>query len=75
MIAGEQMLPENRAMEHIEILKNKIKEYENIELEPYDAGIFSDSGGGNVGWWQDYLRAELERAYEFYQSQLPKEDL
>lgn len=40
------------------------------ELEPYDAGLLNDFGGGNVGWWQDYIRAELGRAYDFYQSQI-----
>ena len=39
------------------------------ELDQYDAGLLSDFGGGNVDWWQEYIRAELERAYDFYQSQ------
>ena len=38
-------------------------------LEEYDAGLLNDYGGGNVEWWQDYIRAELGRAYEHYQSQ------
>jgi len=32
----------------------------------YDAGLLSDYGGGDVAWWQDYLRAELGRADDFY---------
>lgn len=40
-----------------------------IELQEYDAGLINDFGGGNVGWWQDYIRAELERAYCHYQEQ------
>ncbi|QQB37956.1 hypothetical protein I6I07_15840 [Achromobacter deleyi] len=40
------------------------------ELDEYDAGILGSAGGGDVDWWQDYLRAELERAHAFYQSQL-----
>ena len=40
------------------------------ELDEYDAGLLSSAGGGDVDWWQDYLRAELERAHAFYQSQL-----
>lgn len=40
------------------------------ELEEYDAGVLNDFGGGNVGWWQDYIRSELGRAYEFYCGQL-----
>ena len=41
-----------------------------LELEEYDAGALNDFGGGNVGWWQDYIRSELGRAYEFYCGQL-----
>lgn len=37
-------------------------------MERYDAGLLNDFGGGDVGWWQDYIRAELERAHEFYAS-------
>jgi hypothetical protein len=40
------------------------------ELECYDAGYLNDFGGGNVGWWQDYIRAELERAQDHYQQQV-----
>ena len=40
------------------------------ELDPYDAGLLNDFGGGNVEWWQDYIRAELGHAHDFYQSQI-----
>lgn len=40
------------------------------ELEAYDAGYLNDFGGGNVGWWQDYIRAELDRAHDHYQQQI-----
>ena len=40
------------------------------ELEPYNAGLLNDFGGGNVEWWQDYIRAELGCAHDFYQSQI-----
>jgi len=43
---------------------------EPMALEEYDAGLLNDYGGGNVEWWQDYIRAELGRAYEHYQSQM-----
>ena len=39
-------------------------------LDCYDAGILNDFGGGNVEWWQDYIRAELGHAHDFYQSQI-----
>ena len=38
-------------------------------MERYEAGLLSDFGGGNVDWWQDYIRAELERAEGFYTSE------
>lgn len=38
-------------------------------MDTYDAGLLNDYGGGDVGWWQDYLRAELGRAEEFYRDQ------
>jgi len=43
---------------------------EGRELDRYDAGLLNDFGGGDVDWWQDYIRAELDRAHEFYQSQI-----
>jgi hypothetical protein len=43
---------------------------EPVALEEYYAGLLNDYGGGNVEWWQDYIRAELGRAYEHYQSQI-----
>ncbi|MCW2276331.1 hypothetical protein GJ654_18585 [Rhodoblastus acidophilus] len=39
-------------------------------LASYDAGLLSDYGGGNVEWWQDYMRAELGCAHDFYEAQL-----
>lgn len=45
---------------------------ETPELDEYDAGLLASAGGGDVEWWQDYLRAELGRAHEFYQSQVEK---
>ncbi|MEN5317731.1 hypothetical protein ABE509_09280 [[Pseudomonas] hibiscicola] len=36
------------------------------QLDHYDAGLLGDGGGGDVNWWQDYIRAELDRAHEFY---------
>ena len=41
-----------------------------LELDAYDAGLLSGFGGGDVDWWQDYLRAELGRAHEHYQAQV-----
>ncbi|WP_160119680.1 hypothetical protein [Rhodovarius lipocyclicus] len=38
-------------------------------LDAYDAGLLNDWGGGNVERWQDYIRAELGRAHDFYVAQ------
>lgn len=40
------------------------------EFPAYDAGLLSDYGGGDVEWWHDYIRAELGRAHDFYESQI-----
>ena len=39
-------------------------------LLDYDAGLLNDWGDGNVEWWQDYLRAEIGRANEFWREQV-----
>lgn len=36
----------------------------------YDAGLLNDFGGGDVGWWQDYLRAEIDKANDFWREQV-----
>ena len=40
-----------------------------LKFQAYDAGLLNDFGGGNVGWWQDYIRSELGRAEDFYGEQ------
>ena len=40
------------------------------QLDRYDAGYLNDFGGGDVNWWHDYIRTELDRAHDFYQSQV-----
>jgi hypothetical protein len=35
----------------------------------YDAGYLNDYGGGNVSWWHGYLRAEIERANEYWRDE------
>lgn len=41
----------------------------------YDAGLLNDYGGGNVEWWWDYIRAELNRADQYYQTALAHNEL
>ena len=43
---------------------------ESPNYADYDAGLLNDFGGGNVEWWQDYLRAEIGRANEFWRQQV-----
>jgi len=43
---------------------------EASELEDYDAGLLNDFGGGNVEWWQDYLRTELGRCNDHWREQI-----
>ncbi len=39
---------------------------EPVAWADYDAGLLNDFGGGDVGWWQDYLRAEIGRANDHW---------
>lgn len=39
------------------------------ELDRYDAGYLNGFGGGNVAWWHDYMRSELDRAHDYYAQQ------
>lgn len=48
----------------------KAEAVQSVNLDAYDAGHLNDFGGGNVGWWQDYMRSELGAAHDFYQSQI-----
>ena len=41
-------------------------------MDQYNAGLLGDGGGGDVQWWQDYMRAELNRAHKFYCEQTPQ---
>lgn len=37
-------------------------------MDRYDAGLLNDWGGGNVDWWWDYIRSELDAAHQFYEA-------
>ena len=39
------------------------------QFDDYDSGIMNDYGGGNVSWWQDYIRAEVGRCNDFWRAQ------
>jgi hypothetical protein len=34
----------------------------------YDAGLLNSYGGGDVIWWFDYIRAEVNRCNEYWRS-------
>lgn len=40
------------------------------DIQDYDAGLLNDFGGGNVEWWQDYIRAEIGRANDYWREQV-----
>jgi len=42
--------------------------YTPLEENDYDAGLLNDWGGGNVDWWQDYIRYEINRCNEYWRS-------
>ena len=39
-------------------------------FDDYDPGILNDFGGGNVGWWMDYIRAEIDRCNEYWNDKI-----
>ena len=38
------------------------------EIADYDCGMLNDHGGGNVGWWWDYIRYEIGRCNDYWRS-------
>ena len=47
------------------------KSPEDIEnMSDYDPGLLNDYGGGNVGWWRDYIRTVVNSANEWWKDQL-----
>ena len=39
------------------------------DILDYDPGLLNDYGGGNVDWWFDYIRAEINRCNEYWREQ------
>jgi len=39
-----------------------------LEENDYDCGLVNDYGGGNVQWWQDYIRAEIGMCNDYWRS-------
>ena len=38
--------------------------------ENYNPGLLNDWGGGNISWWQDYIRSEIDRANDYWRPQV-----
>ena len=38
--------------------------------DDYDPGILNDFGGGDVAWWMDYIRTEIDRCNEYWRDQI-----
>jgi len=41
-----------------------------LEGARFDAGLLGGGGGGDVDWWQDYIRTLLADAHEFYNERI-----
>ena len=38
-----------------------------IDEQDYSSGFLNDYGGGNIDWWQDYIRCEVGRCNAYWQ--------
>jgi len=36
----------------------------------YDPGLLNDFGGGNIEWWQDYIRSEIARCNAYWRTSI-----
>src|SRR5690625_2027648 len=45
---------------------------EHVDLDRYDAGLLGGQDGMPAYVWHDIIRAELDRAYDFYVDQLDR---
>ena len=41
-----------------------------MDIPDYDPGTLNDYGGGNVDWWFNYIRAEINGCNEYWREQL-----
>ena len=74
--AREQIVANHKATLVIERMFYEVKEQRDRlaeaarTLPDYDAGLLNDFGGGDAEWWQDYIRAEIGRANEYWREAL-----
>jgi hypothetical protein len=70
LTANEEELLHN-TKEALKEVKNMPKqEIDYSVLTDYDIGLINYYGGGDVGWWMDYLRSEVDAANEHWRQQL-----
>jgi hypothetical protein len=47
---------------------------ERLQNEPdYDPGLLNDFGGGDVNWWENYIRYEVNAANDWWRSRIEAE--
>lgn len=64
------LMNETEKAEFAKLLNRAIYELdESPEFQDYDPEILNDFGDGNVDWWLDYLRSEINRCNEFWREQ------
>jgi len=51
----------------------KYREWISVEdVDDYDSGLINGHGGGNVQWWQDYIRSEVNRCNQHWRDAFPE---
>jgi len=41
-----------------------------LNISDYDCGLMNDCGGGQVSWWHDYIRYEINRCNEHWREEI-----
>ena len=41
-----------------------------LNVDDYDCGLLNDYGGGNVDWWFDYIRYEIDHCNAYWRSHI-----
>ena len=45
-----------------------------LNEKDYDCGYINDYGGGNVDWWMDYIRSEINACNDYWRSVIEQYD-
>jgi len=49
-----------------EATSDRLKSKDGQPVNDYDCGLINDYGGGNVVWWQDYIRSVIGSANQHW---------